>query len=169
MPDLPRVGDLDIDQDLRFQRREWRFERAAWAAMFLLVVAALLGLLGAGPLSDRTVSSDDGRLAVEHERFLNLHTDTTLTVRVAGDLTSDGTFRLAVDNDYLAGVEVTGITPEPERQEAADDRTAFVFRVADPGRPARVTIRLQPIRPGSARAEVAVGGSAATFPQTVYP
>ena len=65
MPDNTRVGDLEIDQDLRFQKREWAFERASWVVMALVVLAGLLGLLGRGPMSDQTAVSGDGLVTVE--------------------------------------------------------------------------------------------------------
>jgi hypothetical protein len=47
--EVQRHGDLEIQEDLPFQRREWLVERVAWGVMALLIVAALLGLFGTGP------------------------------------------------------------------------------------------------------------------------
>jgi hypothetical protein len=170
MADMPRVGDLEIDQDLAFQRREWLFERLAWAAMALLTLAALLGLLGRGPLSPRRASAPDGSLSVEYERFLNSRSDTTLTVRVPGEVTRARTFRLWINDDYLDRVQVRQITPRPEREEPGSGRHAFVFRAAEPGQPASVTFRVEPDRAGRLQAEVAAGqGEPAALGQIVYP
>ena len=38
-----RVGDLEIHQDLPFQRRSWTVQRVGWAIMALVVLAGLLG------------------------------------------------------------------------------------------------------------------------------
>lgn len=170
MPDVTRVGDLDIDEDLRFQRREWAFERVSWAAMALLILAALLGLFGRGPMSDHTVASPDGAVAIEYERFLNQRSTTTLTVRVSGDVTAAGTFRLAINSDYLEGVEVKQITPAPVVVEAGEGRHLFVFRAADPGRPTAVVFHLEPGGMATLHGRVSVaGGPAAAFDQLVYP
>jgi hypothetical protein len=51
MAEKPHSGDLELDQDLAFERRTWTVERVAWVAMGLMGIAALAGLLGPGPLS----------------------------------------------------------------------------------------------------------------------
>jgi uncharacterized membrane protein YcaP (DUF421 family) len=43
-----RAG-LQIDQDLEFQRREWRLQHVAWWGLTAFVVAGLAGLFGVGP------------------------------------------------------------------------------------------------------------------------
>ena len=170
MPDHTRVGDLDIDQDLRFQKREWAFERISWVGMALFILAALLGLLGRGPMSDQIVTSPDGTLTVEYERFLNHRAATTLTVRVSSDVTVGGTFRLAVNLDYLRGVEIRQITPTPDHTETAEDRHLFVFRAAEPGRPTVVVFHLEPEGPVTLHGQISVpGGPPAAFDQVVYP
>ena len=39
-----RVGDPEIKQNLRFQRRMWALERIGWAVMALVVLVGLVGL-----------------------------------------------------------------------------------------------------------------------------
>lgn len=170
MPNAPPVGDFELDDDLRFQRREWAFERVSWVGMAVLILAALLGLLGRGPMSEQSVMSPDGTVTVEYERFLNHRASTTLTVRVTGNVTVGGTFRLVVNADYLEGVQVKQIMPTPELVESGEGRTLFVFRAADPGRPTAVVFHLEPEGPGTLRGRVSVlGGPAAAFDQLVYP
>jgi hypothetical protein len=48
MPDVHRVGDLELEQDVQYQQRSWAFERIGWIAMSLIAIAALLGLTGSG-------------------------------------------------------------------------------------------------------------------------
>lgn len=170
MPEVRRVGDLEIDQDLRFQKREWVFERIAWAVMALIVLAALLGLFGRGPMSHQTAASPDGAVTVEYDRFLNHKAGTTLRVRVSGDVTVPGTFRLSINPAYLHGVQIHQIAPAPDFVEAGEDRHLFVFRAADPGRPTTIVFHLEPDGPASLHGAVSVpGGPPAAFDQLVYP
>jgi hypothetical protein len=69
---LQRHGDLEIPEDLPFQRREWVAERVAWAVMALLIAGALLGFFGTGPLSRTTAGDEAGPLWLEYERFARL-------------------------------------------------------------------------------------------------
>jgi hypothetical protein len=170
MPDDTRVGDLEIDQDLRFQKREWAFERVSWVVMILFVLAGLLGLLGRGPMSHRTAASPDGMVTVEYERFVNHRAATRLTVRVPGEVTVGGTFRLVINQDYLQGVQVQQITPTPDSTEAGEGRQVFAFRAADPGRPTTVVIHLEAEGPATLNGRISIpGGPPAEFAQVVYP
>ncbi len=66
---VPRHGDLEIPEDLPFQRREWVAERIAWTVMALVVGAAVLGLFGSGWLS-RSIAGDQGApVWLEYERY----------------------------------------------------------------------------------------------------
>ncbi len=45
---MKRVGDLEIDQDLAFERRQWSVQRVGWGVGALIIVAALLGCSAPG-------------------------------------------------------------------------------------------------------------------------
>jgi hypothetical protein len=170
MADTTRVGDLEIDQDLRFQKREWAFERVSWVVMALFVLAGLLGLLGRGPMSHQTAVSGDGLVTVEYDRFLNHRAATQMTVSVPGNVTVGGTFRLVINQKYLQGVQIVQITPTPDTTEAGEGRQVFVFRAADPGRGTAVVFHLEPEGPTTLNCEISVpGGPPAAFAQVVYP
>ena len=49
MPEPKRVGDLEVTQDMRHQRLEWKIERVCWAVIAFVAAAELAGLLGHGP------------------------------------------------------------------------------------------------------------------------
>jgi hypothetical protein len=51
-------SQFQIDEDLNFQRREWKIQRAGWVTMALVIIAALLGVFGAGPLSSATIETE---------------------------------------------------------------------------------------------------------------
>ena len=69
MSEHHRVGDLEISQDLTFQRRSWIVQRVGWVMLALLILAALGGLFGPGPLSRARAGPHDGPLWVEYQRF----------------------------------------------------------------------------------------------------
>jgi hypothetical protein len=54
-----RAGDLEIEHDPDFNRRDWLFQRAGMAAMAVTLAAIALGLTGSGPLS-RTQAASAG-------------------------------------------------------------------------------------------------------------
>jgi hypothetical protein len=170
MPDVPRVGDMELHQDLSFQRAEWVFERVGWAVLVFLLAAALLGLLGGGPLSGASAQAPDGSLDIEYERFLRYHAPTTLQVHVAPGAAEGGVLRLWLDRDYLDALEVKEVVPAPDRVVVGEGTVTYHLRVADPSRPVLVTFRLEADRAGSVAGRAGVAGrGAAEFSHFVYP
>ncbi|HKS12719.1 MAG TPA: hypothetical protein VJS90_06725, partial [Pseudomonas sp.] len=73
-----------VSEDMRMQRRVWRFERLGWYGLLVVVGLTLAGLFGNGPLSDRTANSADGRVQVEYARFSRNGAGEQLRIRVKG-------------------------------------------------------------------------------------
>ena len=168
-----RVGDLDIAEDVAFQRRAWAVQRAGWGAMALLVLAALAGLLGGGgPLGTGEAGEADGPLRVRYARFARYQAPTELELELGPAAVRGGEARVRLSREYLEGVEVTGTSPAPAAEEAGPEGVTYVFRVSPPapGRPATVVFFLETTRFGLRTAAVApTGGEPVTFRQLVYP
>lgn len=81
---------LHVSDHTTFQQREWKAQRAGWVLMALLLIAALLGLLGPGPLSWSTATAAEGLVRVDYQRFAHTEADDLLTVTIAPGTTSGG-------------------------------------------------------------------------------
>jgi len=79
---LKRIGDLDINQDLAFQRRSWSLQRIGWGLIALVLIAALLGLFGHGPLSEATTDDPSLPIRLAYERFGRFGSPLVLRIRV---------------------------------------------------------------------------------------
>ena len=168
MAEGQRVGGLEIDQDLRFQRRKWALERIGWAVMALVVLVGLLGLFWTGPLSSATAGEKKAPLFVEYGRFTRFMLPTTLRVRL--DPTGQGEVRLWLDRGYLESVRTQTVTPEPDSVEAGRNGFTYIFKVDNPNRPIVVTFDLQPQTIGRLEGRVGLeGGERVEFEQFVYP
>jgi hypothetical protein len=160
--------ELDIDQDLEFQRRDWTFERVGWIVMLLLLVAALVGLLGQGPLSKSERASPDNSLRVEYDRFERHGASAELTLFVRRDSAAGPAVSVWVKDDFLRGIQLDQIAPEPVRQVSVGDRTLFDIAVA--GDSARLTLAFRPKKWGARRIELGImGREPLTLSQFVYP
>jgi hypothetical protein len=125
-------------------------------------------LLGTGPLS--AASAEQGPLRLDYGRFERKGAPTKLRVRVDGGTASQGELRLWLSEQYLDGVELRNISPEPERAQAGPDRTVYVFQVLDPNRPAGVSFDLEPREIGRLSGRLGlVNGPEIEFAQVVYP
>lgn len=56
-----RIGDLEISQDLEFQKRSWTIQRVGWVVIALLILAGLLGVFGKGIAADATAGEENSR------------------------------------------------------------------------------------------------------------
>jgi hypothetical protein len=166
------VDPFDSPAALAHQRRVWRVQRVAWALMALLVLAALLGLTGSGPLSRRSVTSADGAVRVEYERFLRRGATTTLRIHARPNEREAAGLAVWVVRSYLEDVTIQGVQPPPERVQASHDRVTWSFQLSaqDPGAPTTVTIHLVPEAIGRLRAVVGPDARPGLeFSQWVYP
>jgi hypothetical protein len=111
MSQIHEVGDIQVNEDLSFLRKEWRFQRIGWFLMLLFVLVGLSGALGRGPLSKAT-DGDSNSLAISYERIIRHSADTQLQLALGRALRED-TVRVYITAGYLQAFEVRNIIPEP--------------------------------------------------------
>jgi hypothetical protein len=170
MADLKRISGVDINQDMDYQRREWRAERIAWVFFSLVIVAALLGLLGQGPLSGGHAGDPTSGLELDWQRIDRNRAPTQLTLTLAPTLIQGSAVRIAFDEAYLDRIEIEEIVPEPQSVETAADAVTYEFEATDSSQPVEVKVDYQYERPGLARGEVRVeGGPSLRFDSFVWP
>ncbi len=104
-----------VDERPHFQRWFWRVQRAGWAAMPLLVGAALVGLTGGGGIWSELPVSRDGAV-VTYPRVMRIGTAATLTV--ATDARA-GSVVVTLGSDLLSDFALTAFVPEPAGMAAA--------------------------------------------------
>lgn len=159
---------LEVTEDFEFEQRQWRIQRAGWAIMALILLGALLGLFGDGPLSHAQASS--GALRVEYERFL--HADAPATLRISVHAPPPGPVRLGIDRRYLDAVPMKQIRPRPVQVIAAGDELLYEF-AAPAGGDLHVSIDASPEAPGLPQATVRLvqraGPAPLHFRQLIYP
>lgn len=164
-----KADGLEIEQDLDFQRKEWNVERWGWVFMGLVLLAALAGLFGGGPLS--SAKAQTGSLQVQYDRFERLHSPASLVIRMGTDELVDGNLQISFDQNYLSNFEVSGISPEPQSVEIANNRLIYSFLVSEPGSDAEITFKMQADRIGGVTGQVRneISGETVSFEQFIYP
>jgi hypothetical protein len=168
--EMKRVGSLDIEEDLPFQRWQWRVQRVGWVLMAIAALSALAGLLGPGPLSSTTAAAPGGGLEVEYNQFERNSRHTELRVRVAGDRVRDGQVQLWLDSSYAHKLQMLSIQPQPERVEAHGDRQVYTFNAAAGPKPVQVTLHYEHKEAGKSKGGIGlVNGPEVLIDQLVYP
>lgn len=130
---LPKlVGDLQVEQDVKFEKKEWYAQRIGRGLMALIVIGALLGFFGAGPLSLTELHDDTGNLSVIYEHFGRRGATTNLTFQTAPAAVSNGEAHLWISSEYLERMQVDAITPSPDQVAARDGGYLYTFLVGEP-------------------------------------
>ncbi|WP_052955132.1 hypothetical protein [Microvirga vignae] len=161
---------IEVDEDMAWQRRTWVIQRIGWLAMGGLVLTALTGVFGSGPVSWQQASDPAGLLRVEFERFQRQESEFTLRVDIAREASTEDAIPLRMSGTFLDAVEVKGIVPEPQEARSLGGDVEYVFPVAQPGRAATIRFALRMRDVGSHSAEIGLGGrEPARFTQFVYP
>lgn len=165
-----RVGDMEVNQDISHERLEWKIERVGWLVMAALLLAALVGLLGPGPLSSAVAGVKNSALWVEYNRFERYQAPTILLVHLGPQTTRDGTVRLWLRREYVENIELQHIDPEPESVEVTPDRFIYTFKVSALDRSTAVRYHFEPEK--FWRMAVSMGlesGPRLEFTQFYYP
>jgi hypothetical protein len=170
MSSIQQVGDLEVSQDLGFQRRAWAVQRVSWGVMALLLLGGLAGLLGPGPLSQQKAGDSSQPLSLEYDRFGRFKTPTTLKIHLGQSGRSSQQVRVWLNRDYLEHVQIRQVTPQPDTVEAGADRMVYVFRQTQPNQPTSVIFHLEPEHIGSLPGKVGLAsGQPLNFSQFIYP
>ncbi|MBE1876661.1 hypothetical protein [Myceligenerans pegani] len=159
---------LDIEQDESFQRREWRWQHGGTVLLVLVVVAALAGLLGAGPLSWTERESADGVVTVAFDRVTHHESDDSMTLAFGPEAVSDGTVTVELAGTWPGGVDLQGISPQPVEQRAVPGGLVLVF-AADGADRVETNLRFRAQEYGPLRGEITVAGRSVSFSQFVLP
>ncbi|MGS7251020.1 hypothetical protein HG549_11315 [Pseudomonas sp. SK] len=101
-----------VEEDMRMQQRVWRFERVGWYMLVVIVLLALAGLFGNGPLSDAQVASDDGRVRVDYQRLSRSGTTDNLRITVRG--TPGEPVQVVLGGSLLREASIETMQPQPQ-------------------------------------------------------
>lgn len=161
--------DLEIEQDLTFQRREWRVQRVAWVVLALLLLLGLVGAFGDGPLSRRTLRSPDGRLVVRVQAMERHRSPSAIVLRVRPEDGKD-TVQVWLNREFAEHQHFETIHPEPESVTVGQDRLVYEFSVG--GADDVVEIAFDSLPEGIGAKHVQLGlvdGPSVAFGQFVFP
>lgn len=167
---VEKQGNLDINQDLEFQYNAWKRQKIAWKILLLVLLSALLGLLGDGPLSDAKKGEKTDKIWVEYQRLTRFQSLTKLKINLSQDTGNQGELRINLSQEYLQNNQIQQINPLPYYVETGQKHITYVFRQIQPPQPTTITFYLQPEQIGIINAEIKLPqAKPIKFKQIVYP
>ena len=157
-----------IEEDLPYQRRAWVIERIGWSLMAAVLVAAVAGVFGRGPLSQAQANLSDGSLTLDYDRVVRFQAPAELRIRLRAS-PSAGEAVLALSHVYLMAVSVDEIQPPPAQVRRQGEGVAYYFPVEGSAREIEVVFRLKPETIGTLSGTVSAGSRPVQFKQFVLP
>lgn len=123
-----KVGELQIDENMEFQRRSWIIQRVGWAIFTLVILLAALGLFGDGVLSNAQAGQPDGGFWLEYPRFERFEDEFRMKVHAGEGAAAEREIRIQLNQRYLDAIEVNHISPEPDSEIKDADGVTYVFK-----------------------------------------
>lgn len=156
-----------FEEDMRFQRRDWMFERVGWGILYLIALLALAGLFSVGPLSVTVAGSPSANLKVEYQRFHRNGSLADMVLRI--NSTDDSTVHLHLNTEFMEAFMIEGMWPQPILSAGDADGVEFIYE-SSRSRHFSIYVSLRPSRLGSVTAQARLRGQeAVSFHLFVYP
>ena len=120
-------------------------QRIGWLLIAAVIVLALLGLFGDGPLSraKATSSSEGISIELEYQRFARSRSPQELRVTIDAPNATADTVAVAFSDRLASGVQITGTSPEGATGAFVSD-AALAWRIDDWTQPIEITIEYIP-------------------------
>lgn len=114
--------ELELSDHAAFHKREQAFKRVGVVALYAVLLAALAGLFGSGPLSHASTRSVDGMVRVDYDRIVRANAPTSLRFHVRNSRRTDGTVNLWLDQSFAHSIMIEQIVPEPVQRRIVAGR-----------------------------------------------
>jgi hypothetical protein len=118
---------LDLDDDLKFHRMNWKVQHIGWGVIALIIIAALCGATGSGPLGDATAGSHGFR--IEYGRIMRRSAPSEVVVTIERQLLRNSTAHVWITQRVMDGCKPKTIMPTPRRVTARREATEFELEV----------------------------------------
>jgi hypothetical protein len=163
-----RHGDLEIEDNMKAQRRLWKVQRVVRAIALVIMALALAGVFGGGPLSHgRAVQ---GGNSIEYERIAYRDTPQTYRLQVTKELAPSGKARVWWEQEASRRVKLEQVVPEPGRTTLAAGRMIFEFEVEAEQGPFEIQFEFSSDEVGVHASRIGIeGGPTLEFTQLVLP
>lgn len=128
-----RHPELDLELDRQFERRANLVQVALWVLMGAIVIAAILGLFGAGIFSNASsAAAGQPSIKVRYDRLIRLQSENEIIVEVSDPPPGAvDTVQVEVSRSLWADIHLTETNPDPDSVTATGDSYIYEFKVED--------------------------------------
>ncbi|HYF51231.1 MAG TPA: hypothetical protein VEJ63_17585 [Planctomycetota bacterium] len=162
------MEEKPVDEQLQFYRRLHWAQRIGRGLMALIVIAAIIGVFGTGPISYARAGSA-GAISAEYERFARRQAPMEVVYHVNAKAHSGETIDLHMPQNTLEHIDITSMVPAPDRERNHGSEVIYSFAKPADG---ELTIRVRYEFEGFGRVPFRLSlpsGEAVEFTTFVYP
>ena len=153
--------NLQLNENLQQHRKGWIIQKIGWGILYLVLIFALAGLFGSGPLSYKTQSQ--GKVSVEYERYLRYEGETEITFKI-NDVKDS--VSLEIPPQYMEYIDIKSITPYPYGNRTVNGLTIWYFHASGQ---ATIHCNIMAKKPGSIAASIKVNQTPFNIAHQIYP
>ncbi|WP_439212704.1 hypothetical protein [Duffyella gerundensis] len=167
-PDEEQSRSYPLQEDMRWQRREWRLQKVGVVMLFLIVIAGACGLFSRGFLSEQQVRSGDRQLQVEYERFGRQLSTMNMAIRL--QQLEGERFTLRIDRGAIDNFQLQTVQPQPLIARSQGHDLLLTWALPAQQHNASVWLTWQPLGFGHFHSTVSLEhGATVAFSQLIYP
>lgn len=160
---------LELASDRPFERRFWLAQRIIWAVLDGILLLALVGLLGKGPLNAAQTRSD-AAVVVSYERVLRMRSPGLLEVELKAAANLPQKTVVELNRALVEQYSIEQVWPQPLITQPIHGGLRFFFATDPDAAPGRIRFTVKPNAPGLVNATIAVKGQApVNFRQLILP
>lgn len=100
-----------VQEDMRWQMKEWQLEKWGSFTLMVLVLLSLLGAFSDGWLSQKTITNRVGTLSVEYQRIMRSMSDENFIIRITSSTGQPTT--LTLGQDFMDNFSIQSLQPQP--------------------------------------------------------
>ncbi|QDY41712.1 hypothetical protein [Candidatus Pantoea soli] len=157
-----------VKENMRWQQRESRIQRAGEYLLMVIVILGACGLFSKGFLSDGKATAADGSVTVEYERFGRVQSNMNMHIRVASP--AGDRFTLTLGGGAINSLQIQTLQPQPLQAVTRGDDLQLTFATHDLRARHSVWLGLQAQAVGRVPVSVSVDGQQPVhFSHWIYP
>ncbi|MDX1953721.1 MAG: hypothetical protein SFY81_16240 [Verrucomicrobiota bacterium] len=156
MSKIPEIEWLQSEEAMRHRRMSWKIKRFSWGMIALTLAAALLGLLGPGPLSHSQAGESSNGYWVEFDRVIRYQAPADIKVYLQKQGEEGKAIAVRVSRDFIEKLEIQQIDPAPANVVLSPEEITYHFETKEEPGEYMVRFTFQPEEWGNFRGNFAM-------------
>lgn len=158
--------ELDIDEDIQHEKLKWKIERISWIILIVILLLALAGGLGAGPISSKLIGT--GSFSLKY-LLINRY-EAPAEIKIETRFIPREDFTIWINDSFIKETAELSVNPNPKSYYVQNGNAIFVFEENEKnGSPVAITFQFNHQRAGIFNLRAGIGKDYIETTQVVLP